>query len=688
MSIRRSNRVNPESRWAPIAFATCAAVVAALSPHDNAWSQDCSNDGPHKKVALIIAISDYTERGWRPINSTNDIPLIKTALKAHCFKEENIKVVPEKDSTRSGIQSAIDNTLLPMISKGDIVYFHFSGHGQRIKDDNCDESDGFDETLVPRDAPMRAPASYNGDKHIRDDEVEQIIDRVRAAAGPDGDVVFAFDSCYSGTVARGFAPARGTEETIGEKQACESRLDKTKTVLRLSDDESLAPFVVFSASPYNQLARETEISPGKSVGSLSFALSSSLPKAGSATTYRGLFKDIEIHMAARVTNEPQLDGDPDREIFNKQGVDQESFYEVSGVRDNFVQIQAGFLRGVLAESLVEFHAPNTRRPTAATLIAEGKVLTANESDSTIELNGDEFDSDQLGNSWAFVTEPAFGSLQINVLVTSEDAAWAEQIEQDVSSSAFVTVDPESAAAIEIRDLRADGNTIQIIGAQEDNKITELDATDSDLSADIKKVLKAFAKNRFLRKLALSARGISGELSIAHCKTRCVFDVFSEQERCECTSQSPLEPSDDGNLQVISGERYRFHIKNTGLQRTYNYLIELGSTGQIRVRYPPLNSTGQMLQRGGKFEIPILFTMHPPLGTDVYLLVSSLDPIDFWPIETGLPAASKSGRKAFDLLMEESFLGNRGSEPTFPLNSASTNATVVRLVAQPESSESQ
>lgn len=61
-----------------------------------------------KKLALIVAISKYApSTGWNSLNSENDIPLVKEALKRQGFKEENIRIVRDKEATKQGILNAM-----------------------------------------------------------------------------------------------------------------------------------------------------------------------------------------------------------------------------------------------------------------------------------------------------------------------------------------------------------------------------------------------------------------------------------------------------------------------------------------------------------------------------------------------------------------------------------------------------
>ena len=51
--------------------------------------------------------------------------------------------------------------------KGDIVYLHFSTHGQPVEDQNGDEEDGWDESIVPIDAyKIYKKGIYEGKNHL------------------------------------------------------------------------------------------------------------------------------------------------------------------------------------------------------------------------------------------------------------------------------------------------------------------------------------------------------------------------------------------------------------------------------------------------------------------------------------------------------------------------------------------
>ncbi|HEY7509279.1 MAG TPA: caspase family protein, partial [Vicinamibacteria bacterium] len=171
------------------------------------------------KRALIVAIATYEpSTGWSPLGSGNDVPLIRDILSTHGFTD--IQELRDAAATRQGILEAIRTRLTEPSAPGDVVVFHYSGHGQQLTDDADEEVDGYDETLVPWNAPMAPPPGYDGSKHLRDDEWGAQMDALRRKVGPSGHVLAFVDSCHSGSIPRGtldqgVARVRGGAPPIG-----------------------------------------------------------------------------------------------------------------------------------------------------------------------------------------------------------------------------------------------------------------------------------------------------------------------------------------------------------------------------------------------------------------------------------------------------------------------------------------
>lgn len=101
------------------------------------------------KHGLVIGLGQYQDKTWGTIHGDNDVPLVKDMLAACGYKD--IVTLVNKDATKDGVISSFEN-LSRKCKNGDIVYIHFSGHGQQITDVNGDEDDGFDEAWIPYDA--------------------------------------------------------------------------------------------------------------------------------------------------------------------------------------------------------------------------------------------------------------------------------------------------------------------------------------------------------------------------------------------------------------------------------------------------------------------------------------------------------------------------------------------------------
>ncbi|KAM3294128.1 hypothetical protein ACQJBY_037185 [Aegilops geniculata] len=98
---------------------------------------------------------------------------------------------PYRTPTKSNILLAM-RWLVHGCSSGDSLVFHFSGHGDQVRDDDGDERDGKDEVLCPLDSDAD---DYGSD--IRDDEINAALVRPLVHGVRLHAIV---DACHSGTV--------------------------------------------------------------------------------------------------------------------------------------------------------------------------------------------------------------------------------------------------------------------------------------------------------------------------------------------------------------------------------------------------------------------------------------------------------------------------------------------------------
>lgn len=110
----------------------------------------------------------------------------------HGFQDSNIALLLDDgqhtEPTRDNILAAY-RQIVQQAQPGDAVFLHYSGHGGKMRDDDGDEKDGYDETLVPLD--------FTSAGQIRDDDVfATLIGPMKRGVT----VTSIMDCCHSGSV--------------------------------------------------------------------------------------------------------------------------------------------------------------------------------------------------------------------------------------------------------------------------------------------------------------------------------------------------------------------------------------------------------------------------------------------------------------------------------------------------------
>lgn len=228
------------------------------------------------KIALIVGISKYPKNSdWSFINGSNDIKLLNPVLKNKSF--ETI-ILEDEQATKKNIIKELSEIEHKAI-KGDIVLIHFSTHGQQVIDKNFDETDKLDEAIIPYDAKKYyCKNKYEGENHLRDDELNVLLNYIRVKIGDKGVLIVTADACHSATITRGEQendnPIRGTSIIFGSTRFIPSqngRIKKSEKNVYLPIEKNKSNYTIISACQEYQQNFEIKVD-NKFYGVLSYSI--------------------------------------------------------------------------------------------------------------------------------------------------------------------------------------------------------------------------------------------------------------------------------------------------------------------------------------------------------------------------------------------------------------------------------
>jgi hypothetical protein len=208
------------------------------------------------------------------------------------FKPADIRLLKNREATRSHILAAIQGHLIDPVKPGDTCVFFFAGHGSQVTNSLSSEADKRDESLVPSDSCLGAP-------DLRDKELARLFNAII-----DKKAVFTaiIDSCHSGSVARGY-PLPGKSRAL----PLDTRDCHDGSTIGERPEERGA--LILSSAQDDQLAGEQCDDDGTSHGRFTLALLSTLRAAAPSDPVDQLFRSIRARMQAGGSpQEPVLAG--------------------------------------------------------------------------------------------------------------------------------------------------------------------------------------------------------------------------------------------------------------------------------------------------------------------------------------------------------------------------------------------
>lgn len=256
--------------------------------------------------------SRWSTQEWPNLKgAVNDVKAMKALLTSPKFgfsaKEPYMHLLLDEEAKRDQILADMKKYLVDLPNPGDVVVFYYSGHGslrvnslskKELKQGNLP----LDNTIVPADA---STAVFD----VRDREIARIFN----AALDKGVILTAiFDSCHSGTIARGVPIGTATRARFlpydprDIKEAPDTKDGKEVTAPADRTDNAA---LIMSAALANQLAIELDFANG-SYGAFTVALIGALEALPADIPAKDLFKRVIVVLKSMgvVDQEPTLDG--------------------------------------------------------------------------------------------------------------------------------------------------------------------------------------------------------------------------------------------------------------------------------------------------------------------------------------------------------------------------------------------
>jgi hypothetical protein len=202
-----------------------------------------------RRIALCVGINAYPRQPLA--GCVRDSENWAKALRRNGFE---IRELREKEATRAHLVSGL-RTLIRDGGAGDQLVFQFAGHGSQVDDVSGDESDPFDEVVVPVD--------FDKGALFIDDDIYELCQALR----PGTTLTFLMDCCHSGTntrLAPTLARARGGAKprylVLGPTEvAAHKKLRKSmRSAPRASEREPIPGVVSFAACRDKEVAWEEE----------------------------------------------------------------------------------------------------------------------------------------------------------------------------------------------------------------------------------------------------------------------------------------------------------------------------------------------------------------------------------------------------------------------------------------------
>lgn len=685
-----------------------------------------------RKYALLVGISKYargstkTNFDWWNLNTKADLEIMADVLiRRFNFRPEDVtvisdepvtvgdKVIPPTKPTKQAIEQAVKTALIDRVAKGDVAYFHYSGHGNQAPDDKDhgpnpqlgDEADGMDETLIPADYVSQTDPS----RDIRDDSISEWL--AALSAKEPSNVTVTLDSCHSGTATRGDEVVRGgywKGDPVDPKLLAkrdDSVADFVTTSRTRGSEAQGQNYIFIAAASPTQTAKE-QVVDGIPYGKFTYNLARMLENAGPGTTYRDLFENVSNAITRDQRAQiPQIEGRRiDQLVFAAGALPVERFVPVR-VSGSNVYLQAGRLQGMTAGSRFALYPAGAKRPEEGKQIATVVIERVNPATSILKIpEGVSVDSLRTA-ARAFEVEHSYGEvLKVAVRETPgtgraafdkvfEELGLAERIPES-SGTWNVLLRPRESNGPEVTSSLVTSNFKGYVLERHDGSIIKAVEDGPTMLQTIAEALKSEAMWQLVKSLDdTQDPELASKIELALVPVKIDMDEVSGDVLGISDLTAPI--SERGGKKEVraclvdaatdrckpnTGDFVRLEIRNTSDRPLWVTILNLRSDGKIGPAFP-MDNADNKIAPNSTFKIPYPFRFRAPFGEESFRAIVTANQTDFTPLidpqllrgEESVPTRNAAA-SPLGAMLRQAAAGKRGDPVAPPATWATAHVT--------------
>lgn len=315
-----------------------------------------------RQVSLLIGVGNYKYAPeWKELKNLQgprtDVLRMQHALRRWGFAatRDDQRMLVDGQASKAGIIAALRWLASRATDSSDVVVIYYSGHGSWAPDSAIDaqrtrdETDGYDEGLVPWDARD----THDPRQLLLDDEFGYWLSQIRTK-----NITIIVDACFSGTVTRGAPDDSSATAPIprGPRAPQFASLGASEGLLK---SEVGMNHTLLTAAASSELAYERTIYPGEVVsGVFTRFLAEALDGASPDTRLDDLLQQVRTKVGQNQT--PQLEGDRAARIFRVGAgvmVPARGYALARAAGNGRVGLDVGALHGVRLGALYDVYGP-------------------------------------------------------------------------------------------------------------------------------------------------------------------------------------------------------------------------------------------------------------------------------------------------------------------------------------------